>query len=76
MTLDHRLSKPFPQAVKTFFADFDPRGVVDVDFSLAHDHKGMQKSANANVSGMRFNFVKFPYPISGVHGKVILDNDE
>ena len=76
MTLDHRLSKPFPQGVKTFFADFDPRGVVDVDFSLAHDHKGMQKSANANVSGMRFNFVKFPYPISGVHGKVILDNDE
>ena len=76
LTLDHRLAKPFPKGVKTFFADFDPRGIVDVKFSLSKDKDGFHRSASGDVSGMRFNFVKFPYPVNNAHGTVNLNEEK
>ena len=76
MTLDHRLTKPFSKGVKLFFADFDPRGIANVDFTLAHDRNGLQKKANCEITGTQFNFVKFPYPIHGAQGTVNLDGDK
>lgn len=66
----------FDTAVQKFFADFEPEGIIDVDFDLAHDQNGLSKKVDAVLKDMAFQFVRFPFPVQHATGTANLRGDQ
>lgn len=75
-TVDSKLAGYFGPAVKKFFADFDPRGLVNIDFDVTQDESGFTRKLESELLDLSFDFVRFPYAVHHAKGTAKAINDK
>jgi len=75
LQFEDKLASILPPDLKRGYDKYSPTGSADVVFKLNYDGQKWQPDVEADVSGVSFAYVDFPYQIQRGNGKVVLRNN-
>jgi AsmA-like protein len=77
LELDEKLFSAMKEKPQLVIRSLDPRGTIDVEFSISTEGPGRPpvKNLRVDLNRCRIEYDKFPYPLGNIQGTLIMQSD-